>query len=152
MKIRKSPSLTEQGFSLLEMLVTLALISVLLGTAIVNIKELDDPLANGSAQIISHVKSVRARAIAATSAYHIAPLSSGRIGASYSETCSDTTLTADPKYILDLPSGAYLSDTSWSFCITSRGLSDSNITFTLHDNNGATKTMEVLLGGAVREL
>jgi hypothetical protein len=51
---------------------------------------------------------------------------------------------------LTLPSGAYLFDTSWSFCFNSRGLPDANIEIELRDVGGANRIVEVLLGGAVR--
>jgi len=144
----------ERGFSLLEMLATLSLMGVLSAIAVSNIKELDDPLKNATAEAIGFMKQVRARAISTTSAYEIYPTSTTSIVTRYSNACSDAVgdKTADPKVVLGLPDGAFLSDTNWSICFSSRGFPDGNIQIVMEDNDGEDRTVEIYLGGAVKEV
>jgi Tfp pilus assembly protein FimT len=137
---------------MIETLVVLSLIAISLGYAVSNLNQYNDPLQNGSAAIMGYIKQARARAVARTMAYHIAPSSSTRILSSSSSSCSDMTLTADNTLTLDLPSSTSLPDTSWSLCFTSRGLSDSNLVIDVQDQDGNTRSLEVVLGGAVRVL
>jgi len=140
----------EGGFSLFELIAVMGLALLLGGVAILNLKAFDDPLQNGSAQLLSFLKQVRAKAISSTSAYVISPDGPGRIQTQRGTTCGDPDPIDDPLVALELPSGAYLYDTTWSFCFNSRGLPDANIELELRDTGGATRIVEVLLGGAVR--
>ena len=139
-----------RGFSITEMVVAMGLASSLMGVAAMNMKKLEDPLQSGSAHLSSFIKEVRAEAISSTLAYTIKPVSSTKIITTYANKCSDTTQTTDPRVILNLPSGANLSNTSWDLCFTARGFPDGNIDVSLQDIGHQTKTVEVMLGGAVR--
>ena len=140
----------EGGFTLFELVAALGLSAVLMGLAAMALKDLDDPLKNGSAELASFFKQTRARAVSTTSAYTIIPVSSTRVEAQFSAKCSDVDQTADARMVLDLPDGAQLADSSWSLCYNSRGLPDGNLTFTVNDGGGDFRTVEVFLGGAVR--
>ena len=144
----------ESGFSLMEMIVTLGLLSLLGGVAVSNIKELDDPLKNATDEMIGFMKKVRARGISTTSAYQIYPDSSTAIRTRYSSNCGDAAEDKinDPAIVLNLPEGAFLGDTDWAICFSARGLPDSNIQIIIEDNDGEDRTIEVFLGGAVKEV
>ena len=139
----------QDGFSLLEALVVLMISAVLASMAIGNMKELNDPLQNGAAQLGSFLKEVRAKAISQTVAYHVTASGSNRIVTSFGNNCTATTVTTDPRLVLTLPTGTSLVSTSFNFCFTSRGLADQNVTIGIRDSNG-TKNVEVMLGGGVR--
>lgn len=141
---------SEAGFTLLDVVVSIGLIAVLSTLAVTQLKELDNPVKNASSGIIGYFKQVRARAISTTSAYSVSATSSGRIEAVYGKSC-ETTVTPDPKLILDLPTGAAISDISWSICFNGRGLPDSNIQITV-SGESETRTLEVFLGGGVKEV
>lgn len=134
------------------MLVTLGLFGVLTLIAVQQLKDLDVAIVNASAELQGFFKQVRARAISTTSAYTVTPISSTEISTSYSTSCTSETTTADPQMVVELPLGAYLRSTDWSICYSPRGLPDDNIQIEVYDDDGVTKTVEVYLGGAVREV
>ena len=140
----------ERGSSIVEMLVVLGLIGSMLGIAIMNMKELEDPLQTGASQLAAFIKQVRAEAISSTLAYTIKPASTSKIITVYAAKCSDTDTTSDTKVALELPNGAHLASTTWDLCFNSRGLPDGNIDIEMHDIGSQSKTVEVMLGGAVR--
>lgn len=140
----------EGGFTLLEMMAVLAIFTVLSGIAIINLKEFSKPAENGAAQLLGFMKQARARGLATTSAYFVLPTSSTRVITRYGVNCADAAPVADNSLTMDLPTGATLAATDWSICFTSRGLSDSNTTIVVNDNQAGTKVIEVLLGGGVR--
>ena len=144
--------LDQSGFSFLESLSVLALVSIVSLIAVSNVNKMDDPLTSATAEMQSFIKRVRARAISTTSAYIIIPSNTGSIITKYSDSCSSSTLTDDPQLQMDLPRSTALSDITWSVCFNSRGLSDSNISILLGDTDGRTRTLEIFLGGAVREV
>ncbi|MBX7138177.1 MAG: GspH/FimT family pseudopilin [Oligoflexia bacterium] len=148
MKVRKSNS--QSGFSVIELIVTLGMSSVLTGMAIMNLKDLDDPLKNGAEQMTSFMRVVRARAISSTRAYTVFPVSNGQLAARYADTCSNGATTPDTSMTLEFPTGARLTDTAWDICFNSRGLPDGNLAVELRDSDGEYKTVEVFLGGGVR--
>jgi prepilin-type N-terminal cleavage/methylation domain-containing protein len=142
---------SQQGFSLLETLVTLMLGVIVSNIVVSNLKQLDNPLQNGVAQVTGFIKGVRARAISQTIAYKIQPTSLGRLSASFAPTCSAATFTTDPSLGLVLPNTTRFTNTTWSICFTSRGLSTENSTIQLRDGS-TVRTLETMLGGGVREL
>ncbi len=140
----------DAGFTIFELLVTLGLFIILSGIAVSNLKDLDDPLQDGAAQVLSFVKKVRAHAISTTQAYFVSASSTTQIVTQYGTNCNDVAPVDDPLLVLDLPSTVGMTDIVWSFCFNSRGLADSNIVIPLEDSDGYAKTIEVLLGGAAR--
>lgn len=140
----------QSGFTLLEMMAVVAIFSVLSGIAIINLKEFSKPAENGAAQLLGFMKQSRARALSTTSAYFVLPTSSTHIITKYGLNCTDASPIVDSSLVMNLPTGASLAATNWSICFTSRGLSDSNTTIVVNDNQAGTKTLEVLLGGGIR--
>jgi prepilin-type N-terminal cleavage/methylation domain-containing protein len=139
----------ERGFTLSEMIVTLGIIAILSATAVSNLKELDDPLADASFTVTHYLRLVRARGISQTIFVTVQPTSTTAISASSSDSCT-SALTLIPELNVTLPRGASLSDTSWSACFTPRGLSENNVTFQINDTDGRSRTVEIALGGGVR--
>ena len=125
-----------------------------MGIAVANLKGINNPALSASAMYRSYLKEVRAKGIARTAAYMIVPNSSNGLTASYSDRCSDSFVSFIPDPLMDfeLPSGATFLDTSWTVCFTSRGLASSAVTVTLLGDNGDSKQIELMLGGATREL
>lgn len=148
MKIRIMPS--ESGYSLLEMMLVLVLVSVLLSSTVSNLKELNRPLQNGTAQTVAFLKRVKARAVSSTSAYIVTPASANELITAVAVNCSTTTRTLDPDVSLTLPDGVSLTDTDWSLCFNSRGLAEENTVISLQDVNNI-RSLQVYLGGGVRE-
>lgn len=140
---------SSRGYSAIELLVVLGMTGIFLGMAISNLRELDDPLLNATSQTIGFLKQVRARAFATTSAYTITPTPSGLV-TSFANRCSDVDTTSEPRLSLTMPSGVTITDTSWTVCFSARGLPNDNVLIPLQDHELKTRTVEVMLGGAVR--
>ncbi len=138
-----------RGFSLIELMVTLALGSILLGTAVYQINDLRDPAATGAAQVVAFVKQARAKAFGTTLAYTIQPSSSTTIIAQFSKKCSSTTKTNDSKLLLTLANGATLATTNWSICFSTRGIAETSASFGITDTK-STKTVQIAAGGGAR--
>ncbi|MCB0310171.1 MAG: prepilin-type N-terminal cleavage/methylation domain-containing protein [Bdellovibrionales bacterium] len=142
----------QNGFTMFELIMTLGLSLVISGIAAMNLKELDDPLKNGSAQLEGFFKLARAKATSSTSAYTVMPENSGNLITKFSPTCG-TPLeeqVEDPNLRLEFPTGAFLADTDWTLCYDSRGLPDGNLAVEVYDQDGDVKTVQVYLGGGVR--
>jgi hypothetical protein len=90
--------------------------------------------------------------MATTSAHRVSPSDASNLAVEYANTCSDTTWTTDGNMELKLPDGVTMSDTSWSVCFSSRGISLNNVTVTLGHTKYGTRDIEVLLGGTTRIL
>ena len=144
-----SPRRNSAGYTILEVLVTIAFMALLTKFAISNIKSLQNPLADASFEVSHFLRLVRSRAISQTLAIKVAPLSSTRIGTSKSTTCTGT-MTAISDLTLTLPNQSSLPDTTWSVCFTPRGLAATNITFQILGRDGRSKTVEIALGGGVQ--
>ena len=140
----------QRGFSLLEILVALMISSVMASMALSGLKELNNPLQNGSAQLNAFLKQVRATAISQTVAYRVQAQGSGKVITKFGNACSSAA-TTDASLTLALPDRTVLTSTSFDFCFTSRGMATQNVTLGIRDESG-TKSVEVLLGGGVRTL
>ena len=141
-----------RGFTLLELMVALGLSSTLMGLAVSNLKSLTSPIKDSAAQMVSYFKQVRARALSTTTAYQIYPISATRVGARYAASCAATTWTDDPVLWMNLPRTTHLANTTWSVCYTTRGITADAVNLALADDLGQSRTIEVLIGGSVREL
>lgn len=141
----------EYGYTMIEIIVVLALISIVLAFAIVDLKAFRAPASTGAAELQGFMKKVRARALASTSSYTIRPTSGTHVRATYGTSCSAPTQTADPTLVLDLPTGSNFQATTWSVCYSSRGLSDTSADIIVQDS-ALSRTVQVVLGGGVRIL
>ncbi len=153
---RARPRRFSAGFTLLEMIVLLAILGIIAGIAFVNLRNLENPVQNGASQLSGILKQSRAKAMSTTSAYQVAPESSGsrhlvaRTAIRCSSPAADWAL--DPEITADIPTEVTLSVSggTWPTCFDPRGFASANQQFTLSDAKGATLKVELLLGGAVR--
>lgn len=146
-----------KGLTLVEVLVTIAVLGIALSIAALNLRPFYDPLSDGLTRTEGLLKQVRAKAMATTSAYKLS-LSGNEWTAARAGTCRSTSFSADPSLNLKLPEGvtASISPSGASLCFTSRGLlvilggsGSGEPVITLRDNKGRTKSLKVLLGGGV---
>ena len=140
----------ETGFTVVELLVVFALVSIMSGLAVMNLNALSNSSENAAASLVGLLKQARARAISTTSAYFVVPASTNSIITQSGVNCSDPAPVEDTTLNLVFPAGASLGATTWSVCFTSRGLSDSNTEIVVNDIHSSTRTVEVLLGGSVQ--
>lgn len=148
--MRSDDDILAAGYTLLEMMVVLAMMSAFYGMVALNLKALDRPLDNSAKQVVGFFKQVRARAISTTQAYEVYPVDQSTIAARYASNCEAATFTEDSELSYELQPGAYLGDTGWSLCFSPRGLSDDSLEVTIQAEAGQ-RIVEVFLGGAVRE-
>ncbi len=140
----------ESGSTLLEVLTVIAILGITLGVTILNLEPLESPLSAGITLTESFLREARLSAIATTSAHRVSPTASHRLGVEEAASCSASTWTTVTGMNLNLPKGVTLSDTSWSVCFSSRGISADNITIELQHDQFGTRQVEVLLGGMTR--
>lgn len=67
------PKYNSQGYTLLEMLVVLAITGILMAIAVPSMLALNKPLRDGSSQFKSHLTLIRSKAISTSQAYRIKP-------------------------------------------------------------------------------
>jgi len=140
----------QNGYSIIELIAAMGLFAVLSGIALMNFSELDNPSKTGAQELASYFKEIRTKAISSTSAYTIYPQAGDSFIAKSSDQCSSATKTIDNSVAFRMPHGASISNIAWTLCYNARGFPDGNLTLTVNDLDGDTKTVEVFLGGAVR--
>lgn len=139
------------GFTLIEMLVTLGVASSISLIAVANLKSFYNPAVSGAAELASFIKQTRARALTNITTYTVRPTSSNRIITTSGTSCAPEVQVSAPQLTLRLPTGANLNDLTWSICYTTRGISQSSADIVVQDSEGS-QTVQVVLGGGVRVL
>lgn len=140
------------GFTILELLVIMVIVGILAGIAALNLTRLDNPLDNAQRQIKATLSAARASALSTTSAVRLRPSTTGlNLIAESANTCSAASWTAQTSLSYQLPDKVTFV-TPLTLCFTSRGLAESNIIYTVRDDQGRTRRTEVMLGGLTRNL
>jgi prepilin-type N-terminal cleavage/methylation domain-containing protein len=145
-----------RGFTLIEVIVVLAVLGIVGAIVALNLRGFSHPLQDGATQLSGILKQSRAKAMATTSAYRVAPETAGsnHLIALTAPACNSASSawTLDAELNADIPTGVALSVTkgSWPTCFDSRGFSATNQEFSLSDGKGGSLSVELLLGGAVR--
>lgn len=136
----------ERGYTVLELMVTLLLVAVLTETALYSLRQITDPLNDASTSMEHYLHLARTSAISNTEVIKVRAVSSTRLEAQSSDSCTGT-MTTIPQLYLDLPTGSSLSDTTITACFTQRGFADAPAAFPIVDTTGQAKTVRVALGG-----
>jgi len=147
----------KQGFTILEMLIVLAVLSILLTIVALNLRVFENPLKSGITEIEGLVNQTRGRAQAQTSAIRLTfAANTNTVLVSSSKRCTSLVWTPDPSSNYKLPESVTVSSTNLStpLCIDSRGFADQYALVQLARTNGepGTKSIEVLRGGVVRRI
>ena len=140
------------GFSLFEVLITLSIFAILLGIGFLNFRPLYSPIDDATNRLESFLKLARAKAMATTSAYRI-KIEDNQVSAKRAKHCGDpdNAWAKDSKLTLALPDNVTVTTPSNKvLCFTSRGYAQTSVTYTIKDNKGKTRNLQVLIGGAVR--
>ncbi|WP_373538852.1 Tfp pilus assembly protein FimT/FimU [Chamaesiphon sp.] len=69
----RPPNYNDRGFTLIEMLVTIAVAGILMGIAIPSLMSLNKPLRDGSLQFKNQLSLIRSKAISSNKAYRLRP-------------------------------------------------------------------------------
>lgn len=143
-----------QGFTLLELLVVMAIIGILVAISPIAFNQLRAPAREGVSLTNATIKSARARAISSTSAVRLS-LQADRLGlkAETARTCTDTAWTVLPTLSVTLPQQAsYVNSLPWNVCYTSRGrIQTAPASLRVKDTKGRSLGLTFYLGGATVE-
>lgn len=145
----------QAGFTLIEIIIIVAVVGILATIAVVNFRALGNDLNNATENLAGYFKQVRVRAMSKTSAYRIIQLSDTKLSAEYSNTCNGSDgWTLDNKFSLELLEGITIDNVVLGadndiICFNSRGIADRNPVVRLSDEEADTREVEVYLGGAV---
>ncbi len=160
MRLRKQTQRRIRGFTLIELLITVSIMGIVLSIGALNLKPVNNDAQDAANRLSGLFKQTRAKAMATTSAYRIwADLGSQPVHlyAQRAKSCSapNNEWVTDKKLQTELPEGVSLgvdySNWDWRLpCFNSRGLSSNYITLNITDDRERVRTVELLLGGAVR--
>jgi prepilin-type N-terminal cleavage/methylation domain-containing protein len=147
----------QKGFTIVELIVTLAIVAVALSIAALNLRPLSNDLQNATNEVASGFRQLRTKAISTTSAYRFVYVSPTKLAAQWSKTCSATSVwTADGKLDIELRDNVSFTQLPTNItvnsplvCYTSKGLATSNIIMKLRDEKGTIRSIEVFLGGGI---
>lgn len=145
------------GFTLIEIVVVLAIFAIVATFGALSLRGLQDPLHEAATNVAGLMKQTRAKAMATTSAYRVLVSSTNtrNLVTESAIRCSDTTgWTADGALTSELPEGISMTVSQGSLptCFDSRGLGNQDLILTFTDAKGRSMKVEVMLGGAVRIL
>ncbi len=167
----RSPKHNSQGFTLVEMLVSLIIIGIIMGVAVPSFLWLNKPLRTGALQFKAQLSLIRSKAISSNRAYRIRPnpdpdpngtrdfivetAANCRVTALGNtdgwqrasqldlDLPKDTRITTTPSTISD-PSGSAIDSLSTGICFDSRGIT-TPIRFILKDFRGDNKAKIAML-------
>lgn len=156
------------GFTIIELLVTLAIGSILLGISTMNLLAIHNAKESSVLKLTSFIKNARSKAISETRAIRVIPTGDNALIYMAAENCSakypDDWDTTNESLILDQGSNIYsITDKSvvepiktdfqnWSgVCFSNKGYSSSNVIIAIEDRySQGTSLLEVFLGGGVK--
>jgi prepilin-type N-terminal cleavage/methylation domain-containing protein len=142
-----------EGFTLFELVIVLLLSSIMMGIVGFQFLEIKDDLNYSANDMVGFLKRVRSKALASTYFYTVKPISLHKVGVSYSPSCGtpEADKVIDPAISITLGTTIALTNLSWKICFTPRGITSDSNTIILQDNDsGKQKTVEVVVGGAMR--
>jgi len=142
------------GFTIIELLVIIAIIGILASIAALNLRPLHNEARAAANDFAGSVKQVRGRAMVTTSAYRLVYVAPDRVVVQWRRACGGSeTWTPEARFDLELRDGTTidgLADGAQLLCFNSRGITEQSPTVTFRDAQGRTASIEVFAGGGVR--
>ena len=142
--------IASDGFSIIELVTTLALISIVAAIATTSLQSFDNHLANSSDRLAMTIRLARTKAIATTKFYIIKPTSSQIVDVFEATSCDDLAPNLVQSLSLILAKSVTLEDSAWQICFSPLGVADNSPTFRLRSDSQKTKTLTVFTGGAIK--
>lgn len=148
----------QTGFTLLELLVVMAVVGILMGVAAVNVSNLRQPADEAARMLASTLGFSRARAIATTAAVRVQRRTGERsfvVASASSCAATGSGWTEWPDRTLTLPTDVQIDGktAAWTVCFSSRGVlpagSAAPDVLTFVDKRSRTRSLQVYVGGAV---
>ncbi len=142
--------LSAAGTSLVEMLVVLAVMVTVLGLGAVSFDAVEAPVRRGADLLLGELRQARALAMSTTTAHRVRPTTASQLVVERAPSCAAISWTPEPRLDVDLPDQVTLTQQDWQVCFDTRGLASTNLVATLDHPRYASRSIEVLLGGASR--
>ena len=162
----RNATMRRRGFTLLELLILLAVLAIVIAIAALDVRPLNNEARSAANEVASAVRLTRARAMATTSAHRLVVAGASELRMEAAIACEDasgwtdetrfaTTLsgtaqitelsdTGDPADYVAATAGDVLS------CFDARGLGDASPTVKIEDRRGRTAEVDVYAGGGVQ--
>ncbi|MDZ7707506.1 MAG: prepilin-type N-terminal cleavage/methylation domain-containing protein [Trueperaceae bacterium] len=161
----RNATMRRQGFTLLELLILLAVLAIVFAIAALDVRPLNNEARNAANEVASAVRLTRARAMATTSAHRLVLASGAELRMEAAVACDDASGWTDETRFATTLSGtaeiAELSDTGLPadyapaaagdvlLCFDPRGLADASPTVKIEDGRGRIAEVDVYAGGGV---
>jgi prepilin-type N-terminal cleavage/methylation domain-containing protein len=124
----RPPQHSLQGYTLIEMITVVGIVSIVVGFAVPSLLSLNKPLRDGVSQLKSHLSLVRSKAISSGKSYRIKPMSVTRSDykesiprnfiVEYADSCAATTgWQRASQFDLDLPEKIGITDVDTTLTI-----------------------------------
>lgn len=138
------------GVTLVEALVVLAVLGIATVIGAISFDALEAPVKRGRDLVAGAFEQARASAMATTTAHRVRAVTDRLLVVEDAPTCSSGSWTVDHRRDVRLPDLVTLGESPFSVCFDSRGVASTNLVVSLNHPRYATRSLEVLMGGAVR--
>ena len=140
------------GFTLVELLVVMAILGVVLGIVALNVKGLNNDAETAASIVSGALIQARSQALSNSAAVRVT-LASSTLTFTTNDTCGATSgWTAVSNIVAPLPGGVTLSGGSnWQACYTARGeLPTPPASLVIQDSRNRQRTLTLYLAGSVQ--
>jgi prepilin-type N-terminal cleavage/methylation domain-containing protein len=141
-------SSNSKGFSLVETMCALSLISILTGMGVYSYIDHGKSTMHSAKELTSFLRSLRSRALVSTRALKFQPTASGTVRVSEANSCGGI-FTEITNTNFKLPTGTGFSSLSWEYCFSSKGNLDNAGEIQISDGV-EVRTIELSLSGGVK--
>jgi prepilin-type N-terminal cleavage/methylation domain-containing protein len=152
------------GFTLLELLILLAVLGIVFAIAALDVRPLTNDARNAATELASAVRLTRSRAMATTSAHRLVVDGPSSLRVEAAVGCDDPEddWAVEDRFGTTFSGGATLQEIAQGggdpapaasgdvlLCFDARGLADASPTVLLEDGRGRSATVDVYAGGGV---